>query len=442
MLQVDVVVIGAGASGLMAAYELAKHDVSVALLEARDRLGGRIWTTQQPDVRFPLELGAEFVHGMPPEIFSLDASTFALYETAGSSWTLEHGRLHPARDRFKHVEAVFQRIADWQGEDRSLRSLLDEHFSAEHHAAAWRMIQSYVEGFDAADLDTVSIQWLALTEKAAESIDGDRQFRLASGYSRLISWLHDVLRSADGQVRLNAIVHEIQWSPGQVVVSAHAPSGAPLETVTAKAAVITLPLGVLTAPEHDSAAVRFVPDPWDKQPVCKDLAMGHAFKVLLRFPEVFWGRPTPPYPYLPRMSFLFAADEVFPTWWTSYPLFAPLLTAWVAGPRAASLVSQTDSDIVGQAVAALAHILGVPERELAAAVASWHLHNWSTDPFSRGAYSFVRVGGIEAPGQLGAPVAGTLYFAGEATNAQGHTGTVHGAMATGKRAAKAILRQK
>jgi monoamine oxidase len=212
--------------------------------------------------------------------------------------------------------------------------------------------------------------------------------------------------------------------------------------VTARAAVITLPLGVLTAAPQDLAAVRFVPELQDKQPTYKALGMGEVLKVVLRFREAFWDPMRPPYPYLPRLSFLFAPDETFPTWWTSYPLVGPQLTGWVAGPRAAQLASQADVRIIGQAVEALARSLGVPTNELETGLEGGHLHNWNTDPFARGAYSYVRVGGLEAPRHLGAPLAATLFFAGEATDADGHTGTVHGAMASGNRVVDEILRSR
>ena len=440
MLHVDVVVVGAGASGMTVAHRLTERGFSVALLEARDRFGGRINTLHHSDLSFPLELGAEFIHGMPLELFSLKAPDFALYEIHGETWTASNGAFRPTHDREIGMATALKKISKWQGEDRSLKSFLHEHFLERHQTQASRIIQRYVEGFDAADPDKVSILWLAQTVKAAMSIHGNRQFRLADGYGRLVAWLRDGLHSDLAHVRLNTIVQEIQWSPGHVVISAHAPSGTILEPVTARAAVITLPLGVLTASSQEAAAVRFVPDLPSKQSSYEYLEMGHAIKVLLRFREVFWERRIAPYPYLPQMSFLFAPDEVIPTWWTNYPLFTPLLTAWVAGPRAAALANQTDSYIIGQAVDALAHILRVPTRELEEDLESCHMHNWSTDPFSRGVYSYVRVGGIEAPGKLGEPVADTLFFAGEATNTEGHTGTVHAAIATGNRVVDEILR--
>jgi monoamine oxidase len=140
-----------------------------------------------------------------------------------------------------------------------------------------------------------------------------------------------------------------------------------------------------------------------------------------------------------RLSFLFSDDEVMPTWWTSYPLLTPTLTGWVGGPRATKLARQSDEAIAGQALDALARVLHVRRGILEARLEAWHLHNWSVDPYACGAYSYVRVGGMDAPVQLGVPVADTLFFAGEATSTDGHTGLVHGALATGARAAREVI---
>lgn len=437
-MHVDVAVIGAGASGLAAARRLTEHGFSVAILEARGRLGGRILTTRRSDTPFPLELGAEFVHGRSPQIFALPASAFSLYETGGQAWMASHGDVHPARERDRDMGRVLEKIDAWRGEDRSLQSFLDDYASGKPWARERRLIRDYVQGFDAADPETVSVQWLARSEKAAEEIEGDRQFRLASGYSHLIFWLRDGLPVDRTTVRLDTIVHDIRWTPGQVAIACHTPSGEPLEPVTARAAVITLPLGVLTAPEGAVGAVRFDPALPVKQAAYDRLAMGQVVKVLLRWRSPFWETRTAGYPYLPRLSFLFAPDDAFPTWWTQYPLFAPLFTAWIGGPRATPLVAKADVDVVDDALDALARTLGVPRTRLDADLDGWHMHNWGVDPFSRGAYSYVRVGGVASPRAAGEPVAATLFFAGEATNADGHTGTVHGAMATGYRAADEI----
>jgi monoamine oxidase len=459
----DVLVIGAGAAGLAAARDLSDAGLTVSILEARDRIGGRIYTIRPSGFGLPIELGAEFVHGRPPETFAIaGAARLTLVERTGADWLSEGGRLRNTDvwddegDEEEGVEDnedagepgmgdVLAALAAERGADRSFQAFVDERFSSDRWAAARERTSLYVQGFDAADPADVSIRWLAQTEAAAASIDGGRQFRVLEGYDRLLEWLQAGLRREHGALRLSSVVRELRWSPGQVEVTLQTPLGTPLEAVTARAAVVTLPLGVLAAPPEAPGAVRFLPDLPEQRAALGQLVMGDTVKVMLRFREHFWdfvGRSDAALPSLPRLSFLFSGDAALPTWWTSYPLLSPVLTGWVGGPRAAPFAGKPDDAIVALALDALARILHVPRAALEAHLDAWHLHNWSTDPYSRGAYSYVRVGGSDAPSapsRLAAPVAGTLFFTGEATDDAGHTGTVHAALASGRRAARAVL---
>src|SRR6266853_706372 len=154
-----------------------------------------------------------------------------------------------------------------------------------------------------------------------------------------------------------------------------------------------------------------------------------------KMPSPFWERQ----PEMADMSFLFTEDPQFPTWWTTNPLPYPILTGWAAGNHAVALGGQSNDAIVRSAVQALARILGVDDREIHRQMIGAYAHDWQSDPFSRGAYSYTVVGGIDAARALATPVAETLYFAGEATNSDGYNGTVHGAIATGYRAAQEML---
>src|SRR5262249_38811927 len=138
-------------------------------------------------------------------------------------------------------------------------------------------------------------------------------------------------------------------------------------------------------------------------------------------------------------SFLFSNSETIPTWWTSDPLPSSHLVGWVGGPRAARLAREPEAIIVERSIEGLARMLGVARDMLEAELEAWYLHNWGADPFARGAYSFVRSGGLEPPRRLGEPVEATLFFAGEATDAHGHTGTVHAALASGARVASEVI---
>jgi monoamine oxidase len=208
----------------------------------------------------------------------------------------------------------------------------------------------------------------------------------------------------------------------------------------AKRAIVTLPLGVL----HKRDAVRFEPDLDSKLEAAGRLAMGEVIRVTMRFRERFWqsGVHAANGHDLSRLSFLFSHDSGFPTWWSVYPLHVPILVGWAAGARAERLSKLPEHAIVHEALAALARITGEPEQRLGELLEAAHLHNWQTDPFSRGAYSYIPVNAMDAPERLAAPVEDALFFAGEATATDGFEGTVHGAIATGKRAAREVIERE
>jgi len=164
--------------------------------------------------------------------------------------------------------------------------------------------------------------------------------------------------------------------------------------------------------------------------------MGDVVRIVLRFDELFWDDQHKK-PYLPRLGFLFSSHSTMPTWWSSFPLMAPILTGWVGGPPARALSALPDDTILDRALDSLAAILRLPRAEIDRHLRAWHLHNWSADPFTCGAYSYLRVGGIPAITRLAEPIAGTLFFAGEHTSID-FTGTVHGAIESGYRAAEGV----
>ena len=459
MADCDVVIIGAGAAGLAAASALLRRGLSITVVEARDRIGGRVHTIRPPGAPLPIELGADFVHGRPFDVFQIAAKAgVRLYEQTGNSWAAREGHLTADYDYDADddedddegaegdVGAIFAAIRGWQGDDCSLQSLLDERFAGERWAAARQRIRGYAEGFDAAEVERVSIAWLRQTEMASDAIDGERQYRVLDGYDRLLAAICDTI---EPYLRLNTVARELRWQRGQVEVSLSSPDGVALGTISARAALVTLPLGVLkhSFDEPDApGAVRFSPKPPGKREAMSLLEMGHAMKVVLHFHDIFWDalpqemRSTRKLVSLPRLSFLFSDDPVMPTWWTPQPVVAPLLTGWTAGPRAARLASLSDEGIISEAISALARILGVPRTHLEnKMLMGRHVHNWSADPYARGGYSYVCAGGLSAPAALAQPVDDTLFFAGEAANQQGHTGTVHGALQTGYQAAGEIV---
>jgi monoamine oxidase len=210
-----------------------------------------------------------------------------------------------------------------------------------------------------------------------------------------------------------------------------------LPPVAARAALITLPLGVLQARPPAPGAVRFSPAlPARKRAAITGARMGPVVRMVLRFGTAdagAWSRPG-----ARGFDFLHVEGGAFPTLWRATgPGEPPVVTAWAGGPAARRLPRAPDRRLRA-AVGSLARGLGLPPSALLDDLAGWRVFDWQADPHARGAYSYAPPGGLRLPAQLAAPVASTLFFAGEATHAGGLTGTVHGALETGARAAREV----
>jgi monoamine oxidase len=442
----DVVIVGAGAAGLACARELAAQGVRSLLLEARDRLGGRIHTLRVPGLTLPLELGAEFVHGLPADTMAAaERGGLALVEVDGEAWTLTDGRLQRAEHFDDDADRVLDALDADRDPDRSVAEFLAERRARGASERAVQRARDYVTGFHAADPDCASERGLAREEAVGERLGGDRDFRVLDGYDRIV----EQLRAEAGdlaEVRVGARVESVAWEQGQATVHVRGAADEAAYAVGTRAVVVTLPLGVLqrSVPFRDApGAVRFDPEPPGLRSALAGLAVGHAARVVLRFRERFWERDdvraTATMGDLAHLGFVFTGHDAFRVWWTPYPVRAPVLTAWAGGPRALRLAGLGERAMTELAVAAAGRLFGVGPERLAAFLLDAHSHDWSADPLSLGAYSYTAVGGIGASAALARPVARTLFFAGEATTGDGEHGTVHAALESGARAAGEVL---
>jgi monoamine oxidase len=426
----DVLIVGAGVSGLAAARELSGAGLRVCILEARDRIGGRIHTLHLPESPVAVELGAEFIHGDVASTFSIvDAAALPVYELPDDHWW-SNGQ-------------SWQKVGDLQGEinrlrgqirgsrDRSFASFLKSRRNLSplrrQHAL------SYVEGYHAAHADRISALSLKTTDGEQEDPGGNRQFRVGGGYDAVPAWLRAGLDPERSTLRLSTIVSEVKWRVGSVAMRCHSADGRLEETFHGRAALITIPIGVWKAPRDQRGAILFSPDVEQKRKILEKIEVGHVVKIVFRFRERFWEEREAG----PSLNFLHSADRFVPTWWTAVPMRAPVLTAWAGGHAADALLAEGSDSMIDRALDSLSVAFRLRRRQVDALLTGAHVHDWQADSFSRGAYSYAGVGGSGALDELGRPIRNTLFFAGEGTNGD-QTGTVAGAIDSGNRAAKQI----
>ncbi|HEX3128948.1 MAG TPA: NAD(P)/FAD-dependent oxidoreductase [Thermoanaerobaculia bacterium] len=423
MGRTDVVVVGAGAAGLAAADALQEAGLAVVVLEARDRIGGRIFTHRDARVPVPIELGAEFVHGDAPETTRiLREAGRPVLDLSGVSWERKRGRLQPAGEYWRQVDRVLSLIRE-DGPDLSLADWLAKKPGGPTLARGRTLAKRFVQGFHAADLERVSVRSLACegTESARKA------GRVADGYDRLIQWLARRLRD----LRLRSPVAGISWEKGGAEIEVR-PEGAEVYRIAARAVVVTAPLGVL-----QEGSLRFHPElPARTRRAMGLLAMGPVVHMGFWFREAPWELTADR--DLSRLRFLHTNDDAINVWWTNYPTRVPYAVAWSGGPPAGALLAQGAKAIADRALGTLADTLGVSRRRVESRVEAFWTHDWSADPWSRGAYSYVLVGGADAARDLARSIEGTLFLAGEATDSEGRNGTVEGAIGSGLRAADQV----
>lgn len=437
----SVLIIGAGAAGLAAARDLAAAGLGVTIVEARDRIGGRVHTIRDESLNLPIELGAEFVHGKHPALFKLlDSSRTPFSDVTERHWYFEDGVVRHSNDFWNKLTALFD-LMNKEKPDQTFAQFLDSLPNDPETLRAKAVATRYVQGFHAADIRRAGVHGLIAANEAEDQVDGHHSFRIAVGYETVLQRLNEAAKQHGAIVQLNAVVREIHWSRNNV--EAICLSGERQQRFAGSRAVITLPLGVLQEKSKARTAVRFVPAlPEEKQKAIDDIPMGHVARIVLVFRERFWEgldlSGTGAQEDLSQLGFIHYPEAAIPTWWSLLPLRAPVLVGWAGGTRAEKFAGMSEAECVSEALRSLKKIFGVSEMSLRKSLLQSYLHDWNTDPFSRGAYAYLPVNGLTKQQELARPAQNTIFFAGEATSV-GHIGTVHGALESGQRAAKEIL---
>jgi monoamine oxidase len=345
----------------------------------------------------------------------------------GDAWVRENGELRCEEESFSSSARIFEGSRSLAG-DESVEQFLGRFENDRALRETAQAARAFVEGFEAADPAIASVRAIA---DEIESGTDSTSARPLGGYGPMFELLRNDCERAGVVFALSTRVRGIAWSRDAVEVEV-ANSDGELQPLRARAAIVTLPAGVLRH-RGDESEIVFVPElPATKREALAHIEMGHVVKIALAFRTAFWERVTDGRYY--DAGFFFIDGQPIPTFWTQLPIRSELIVAWVGGPGAVALSGVRASDLIAKALLGFGKLFDETElarREFEVGIT----HDWSGDPFARGAYSYVAVGGGNARAVLAAPVDDVLFFAGEATSSDGQGGTVNGAIETGERAA-------
>jgi monoamine oxidase len=416
------VVVGAGAAGLMTARELACAGKRVTILEARDRCGGRIYPLPAQEFGYRAEGGAEFVHGAAPVTRALmREARVSLAPRGGTRWRVRTGKLSPAASSPPHADRFYRALREVKA-DLPIAEFLETHFADRQYDELRRSITRTVEGYDAADprrASTLALrdEWLAEDEA--------QHGRLAQGYGALVDHLAAECRRHGAAIHLGAALAAIDQRRDRII--ARCQDGGLFE---ADAAILTVPLPLLSEIVVPAVAR-------ERVMAAGDIGFGNVVKILLRFTTRWWadhggGRD------MADLSFLLS-DAAVPTWWTQHPAEYPVLTGWLAGPKANKVSALATAELVELGLASLAEIFDLPPHRIGRDLVAARAIDWGNDPFARGAYSYATPETREAQALLRKPAGDAIFFSGEALYAGPDMGTVEAALASGQETARTIL---
>lgn len=421
MKKEQIIIVGAGAAGLMAARELGKAGKKVIILEARDRIGGRIWPLPKDEFGYEAQAGAEYMHGEAPLTTSLAKEAgMTLLLTKGDMWNSYNGNITLNNELIPDQDVLHEKLKELE-QDLPIADFFEKYIPEEKYAAMRGAVLGMVEGYDAADPKRIST--FALRD---EWLGGGAwlQYRIKEGYGALLKFLESECGKNGVEIRLNAPVEEINIK--KEGVSVRLLEGGVYE---AGRVIVTVPLPALKD-------INFIPALHEKLEAASKIGFGDVIKLLLKFKSRWWVNASGK--DFGEMDFMLS-NEAISVWWTQYPDLIPVLTGWVAGPRAQKFAKSSEEEIIDAGLESLANIFKVGKEHIKKELVFAKVANWPADPWAKGAYSYWTLEADAAQQELLKPVGNRLFFAGEALCEGKDAATVEGALASGVVAARKIL---
>ncbi len=425
-MDAQILIIGAGAAGLYAAEKLSRSGKKVLVLEARDRLGGRIHTGENGTFPVAVEQGAEFIHGRAPKTRAVLRKAGAaitgvprkMFRFKNGSWTVP--------EEFSENWAAFFDHAAQLKSDLVLRDFLQKYFNGPKDAAFRAMVRRFAEGYDLADPRKASTKILS----EEWQLQNERQFLVTGGYSQLTGYLARKAVQQGCTLLTSSVVTEINWRKHAAAVHL-----ADQRRFLAEKVLVTIPVGLLAAKRFSPGVIRFTPDITGYRKAAGQIGFGAVTKIQLFFKNPFWEQSGF------REGFLISGEAV-PTWWTPADAGIPLLTGWLPHPAKPVIYCRQPREglkHVGSAISSLSAIFGLPPEQLQGMLLKSTSYNWAADCFAGGAYSYAYPGTGKATAVLNRPLRDTLFFAGEALGNGAVRGTVESALVSSENAVAALL---
>lgn len=414
-----IIIIGAGAAGLMAAKELSSKQQTVIVLEADKRLGGRIYTLYDVFEK-PVETGAEFIHGKLTLTHQLlKEANLSFHATKGKMLNVENGEWKKQNDFTSGWDEVMHKMEELK-EDMTVAAFLKENFSDKKYDALRDSVKNFAEGFDLADVEKASL--FALRDEWSH--EQGKQYRVDGGYQKIINYLADECRKSGCIIHTSAIVKEVHWKKDEVKIVT-----SDNKIFYCSKVIVTVPVGVLQAELNAEAAIAFTPSLYDYFQATKNIGYGTVTKILFQFDERFWNDDT---------GFILS-DENIPVWWTQLPNDYPLITGWLNGAQSKKLRNNDAASLLEDSLQSLSNIFKINVPSLKQRLTAWHIEDWSKDRFALGGYSYAMVQTANAKKILNTPIEQTIFFAGEALYKGTAPGTVEAAFVSGREAAQKVM---
>jgi monoamine oxidase len=419
----DAIIIGAGASGLAAAKLLSERRKKFLVLEARPRVGGRVFTWRPENLSGFIELGAEFLHGDAVQTKTIARkANQPIYEVLDAHHFLKEHRLEPVKDLWNEMFDFLAALKVTRN-DFPLQDFLRKK---NQNGRARELTSSFVEGFDAAENSKISAKSIVQMREEMQNGDGAQMHRLTNGYDKIFDYF--LQPEIKNKILLSTVVSKVQWKKHFVEVTAFRANRH--KAYRAKKILITVPLGVLKTPSQANGHISFEPEIPRLKERLDRLEMGHVLKILFEFDQCFWLKE--------NINFVHLQNEPFQVIWNFSPLQIPVLTVWSGGGAALKMGYFSKKEKIATALSCIAKSFNLSKKEIQQRLRGIYFHDWSKDPFSRGAYSYMGVDGTDVPKQMSKSIQNTIYFAGEAFS-NGEPGTVEGALQSGLAAAKKML---